>query len=63
VNILIPSNGVVGRFRTYKGYELRQRPVPILDYGSSGSFANLLTTTSIVYNLIFLNARDICVKY
>jgi hypothetical protein len=39
------------------------RPVPILDYESSESSANLLTTTHTVYNLIFLNASYICVKY
>jgi len=31
--------GVVGRFRTYKGYELRQRPIPFLAYVTSGRSA------------------------
>jgi hypothetical protein len=32
--------GVAGRFRTYKGYELRQRPVPLLAYEANGRSAN-----------------------
>jgi hypothetical protein len=44
--ILSIVNGVAGRFRTYKGYELCQRPVPSPYYEYGGSFATLLTATS-----------------
>ena len=55
--ILIGVFGVAGRFRTYKGYELCQRPVPIPSYGPGGSFANLLTATSLLYTFIWNYAR------
>jgi hypothetical protein len=51
------TNGMAGRFRTYKGYELCQRPVPLLAYGASGSFACLLTATSILYLNLEKKAR------
>jgi hypothetical protein len=57
------TNGVVGRFRTYKGYELRQRPVPSPNYGLGGSFANLLTTTIIFYIIFISNARKIVLNF